>query len=463
MRAQKDPVASRPRASAASRSASAQALDALRWVALAAVVLFGGLAGAGPANAAASVALGRWEGQGTNGGRIAFVVGYERGKLTFADPTVTCGLPENKSLGFQEQTTHFFDQDWSPSPNSGASQLTRTRIGARGSFALTTPTPAKKGVALRWKIKGRLRGSRGVIRSDVGELRKGCSFANVQVRQIAGQVRADGIYTVSGSRKYTTGTIEVYSGGAVLLFRSTFGGPPEPQVLEVFGPDRAELVCSTNMPGGGGYPLGSDGLIRLTATTSNLAVPLQHAEIVGGWAGNTAFGGAYTFVYRPPGAKCAPLVGTFAAVRTTAIGPALSFKARTPKTGTDGGRRCRLTPGVVDVGLSGTKYPEIIKHMEDAIAAGWPRTLVLNRAGADRRRRKAVRQLPVQSGVDRDEYPPAVLRGRGPKSLRQGTKPTGWKASVRYVNPAQNQGAGASIGAKLRPYCSGQRVTISAY
>lgn len=424
------------------------------------------LAGAAPAAADASVALGRWEGQGTNGGRIAFVVGYERGKLTFADPTITCGQPDNSSLGVIEQTTEYFDQDWTPSPNSPTPQLTRTPINARGSFALTSRHPVKKGarpIPLHREIKGRLRGSTGTLSSDATEFRDRCRFSKVQVRQVAGQVRADGIYAVTGSRKYTTGTIEVYSGGAVVLFRSSFGGPPEPQVLETFGPDRAEFVCSTNMPGGGAYQLGSDGLIRLQATTSNLAVPLQHAELLGGWASNTSFAGAYTIIYRPAGAKCAPLAGTFAAVRTTPIGPTLSFKARTPKSRRDGTKPCRTTPGVVDVGISGTQYPEVLKHMEDAILAGWPRTLVINRPGAERRRRKAVAQLPPQAGSDRDEYPPAFLRGRGPSSLRQGTSPVGWKASVRYVNPKQNQGAGASIGAKLRPYCNGQRVTITAY
>ena len=67
---------------------------------------------------------------------------------------------------------------------------------------------------------------------------------------------------------------------------------------------------------------------------------------------------------------------------------------------------------------------------------GWPRTLVLNRPGADARRDRLLEDVPTRDGFDRDEYPPAVGRGRG-KGLERGRHPRGWKADVAYVPSAR--------------------------
>ncbi|MBK9692150.1 MAG: hypothetical protein IPO73_10785 [Gemmatimonadetes bacterium] len=56
---------------------------------------------------------------------------------------------------------------------------------------------------------------------------------------------------------------------------------------------------------------------------------------------------------------------------------------------------------------------------------------------------------PTRSGFDRDEYPPAILNTGG----------TG--ASVRYVTPSDNRGAGASIGNQLRQVPDGSYVSIT--
>jgi len=89
-------------------------------------------------------------------------------------------------------------------------------------------------------------------------------------------------------------------------------------------------------------------------------------------------------------------------------------------------------------------------------APGWPRRLVINRPGADERRDRLLEDIPTRSGFDRDEYPPAVGRGRG-SGLERGSDPRGWRADVRYVERAENRSHGASLGAKLREFCNGTR------
>jgi hypothetical protein len=119
-------------------------------------------------------------------------------------------------------------------------------------------------------------------------------------------------------------------------------------------------------------------------------------------------------------------------------------------------RACERPDGVVPIEFSGAKYPNIQSHMERAVGKGWPRTLVLNRGGAAARRDRLMRGIPTLVGHDRDEYPPAVGRGRGP-GLSRGTNPRGWKADVEYVPSSENRGHGASLGGQLRKYCGGTR------
>lgn len=58
-------------------------------------------------------------------------------------------------------------------------------------------------------------------------------------------------------------------------------------------------------------------------------------------------------------------------------------------------------------------YPNIRRHFLDALRKGWPRTLVLNRSGADARHDRLLAPHPTRPGQDRDEYPPALGRGKG--------------------------------------------------
>jgi hypothetical protein len=81
-----------------------------------------------------------------------------------------------------------------------------------------------------------------------------------------------------------------------------------------------------------------------------------------------------------------------------------------------------------------------------------PQELTYDPAGNENneRRAEALRGIPVQpnSGMDRDEYPPAVF-GEG-----------GQGYSVKYVPSPDNQGAGASMGRQLRGLDEGSRVRI---
>ena len=137
--------------------------------------------------------------------------------------------------------------------------------------------------------------------------------------------------------------------------------------------------------------------------------------------------------------------------------PALPASA--PAAATGGPRvdiACVTSSGVRPIAFSAAKYPNVRRHFRAALTRGWPRTLVLNRRGADARRDRLLGDTATRPGLDRDEYPPAVGRGRG-KGLRRGTSPRGWKADVRFVPSSENRSHGATLGNELRRFCDGTR------
>lgn len=127
----------------------------------------------------------------------------------------------------------------------------------------------------------------------------------------------------------------------------------------------------------------------------------------------------------------------------TGPGPSAPVGSADPAT-------CRRADRTVEVGLSRTRYPEVRRHWERAIARGWPRTLTVRRRGAAGRRTRLLRGIATAPGKDRDEYPMAMAR-------------TGVAADVALVDSGQNRGAGAVQGVKLRRWCSGQRFRIVWY
>jgi hypothetical protein len=117
---------------------------------------------------------------------------------------------------------------------------------------------------------------------------------------------------------------------------------------------------------------------------------------------------------------------------------------------------CSKPSRVQSIRFSTDKYPHIRAHALQAITDGWPAVLVVDRPGADGRRERLLRGIPTRAGFDRNEYPPAVGRGRG-KGLVRGSNPRGWMADVDYVPSSENRSHGSSLGAKLRHFCDGTK------
>src|SRR3954462_15234818 len=59
--------------------------------------------------------------------------------------------------------------------------------------------------------------------------------------------------------------------------------------------------------------------------------------------------------------------------------PSTPSPTPTPSPAPTGTATCSRPKGVQPISFSKTKYPNIKRHMERAIAKGWPSTLVLNR------------------------------------------------------------------------------------
>jgi DNA-binding beta-propeller fold protein YncE len=104
--------------------------------------------------------------------------------------------------------------------------------------------------------------------------------------------------------------------------------------------------------------------------------------------------------------------------------------------------------------FSASKYPNIRAHFRAAISNGWPRRLVLNRRGAVARRDRLLKTYPQRNGYGRNQYPPAVGRGRG-KGLERGQHPRGWQADVRYVPSTENRSHRVLRRRMLSRFCDG--------
>lgn len=111
---------------------------------------------------------------------------------------------------------------------------------------------------------------------------------------------------------------------------------------------------------------------------------------------------------------------------------------------------CKKPDGVVKIGISSTKYPNVLKHIDVAVANGFPRVITINRDGAEERRAKLLAGIPTKPGHDRDEWPMAMGRST-------------WKADVMHIPSSENRSAGSVVGVKLRQYCDGTRFTVIGY
>ena len=109
---------------------------------------------------------------------------------------------------------------------------------------------------------------------------------------------------------------------------------------------------------------------------------------------------------------------------------------------------CQSQHNSVHVALSASRYPETTDHIADAIAAGEPSLLHIDRDHEDEHRAAALANYPPRSGFDRDEYAVAMSREGGSG------------ADVRYIDPSDNRGAGATMGNALEGWCEDQPFRI---
>jgi hypothetical protein len=123
---------------------------------------------------------------------------------------------------------------------------------------------------------------------------------------------------------------------------------------------------------------------------------------------------------------------------------------------------CTTPRAVQNITFSKTKYPNIRKHFLRALRRGWPRTPVLNRTGAAERRARLLEGVATKPGYDRDEYPPALARGKG-LGLTKGIDPRGWRADVALVPAHENRSHGSTMGLKLRRFCNGTKFRYVFY
>ena len=101
-----------------------------------------------------------------------------------------------------------------------------------------------------------------------------------------------------------------------------------------------------------------------------------------------------------------------------------------------------------EVTLSRRLHGEAAQHADDAIHAGKPDVLTIDRAGAAANRQDSTGAFAKVPGKHLDEYPPAMFKEGG----------TG--ASVRAINPRDNLSAGACIGNACRGLPDGSQVRI---
>lgn len=91
------------------------------------------------------------------------------------------------------------------------------------------------------------------------------------------------------------------------------------------------------------------------------------------------------------------------------------------------------------------RYPQSAQHIEEAIANGVQPSGVINRPEASNQRRQNLRGVKTKKGLDRDEFPPAVVT------------PTG-DVSVKHINPSDNRGAGSYMKNKMKHLPNGTKV-----
>ena len=91
-------------------------------------------------------------------------------------------------------------------------------------------------------------------------------------------------------------------------------------------------------------------------------------------------------------------------------------------------------------------FPETVQHIQDAMKNGHPDIVTISRLEATERRVESLKDIATKKGFDRDEWLMAMFKegGKG--------------ASVRYISPSDNRGAGATIMHALKGKLKDTRV-----
>jgi len=421
---------------------------------------------------------GIWEGTTPAGVRVSFEVRpIEGGRRVIASPVLLCPGIEY----FPGDYVHPVVDDIGAIPFSGerAPEVV-TPIASSGRFSYGWDAQAPD-------VVGDLGARRGTVRSASFSA-LGCKLPRVEVHWVTADVRADGVYEGIGSF-FTVIKLSVYSGGGVVAFDSStyLGGVP------VSEPDTGAVLVHAASPGllagatspratergaaelpdcVGTFDLGpvrsSTGQFRIAGRFVDPVDLIGSMAIEGAFTGPDLIFGTYLGASSLEDLQACELGGEWVALSSGAPrmrwpehftadhGPPRRVPPKLPLGG------CLRVHHIVEVGISDARYPDIVLHIHQAIVRGWPRVLIINRPGATARRNRALRGIPIVAGEHRDEYPPAMLRGRGP-GLERGRDPTGWEADIESVPAYENIGAGASTGNTLKRYCNGQRVALTGY
>jgi RHS repeat-associated protein len=102
----------------------------------------------------------------------------------------------------------------------------------------------------------------------------------------------------------------------------------------------------------------------------------------------------------------------------------------------------------VELHIDGQAHPDAAFHADKAISEGVSPEGVIDRQGTNARRKDNLAGVPTKKGKDRDEFPPAVINNGGGGQ------------SVMHIDPGDNRGAGASLGAQMRNLPDNTRVII---
>lgn len=95
-----------------------------------------------------------------------------------------------------------------------------------------------------------------------------------------------------------------------------------------------------------------------------------------------------------------------------------------------------------------SQYPATFGHISDAIKQGHTSIVTILRNTAKSNRKLSLKGIKTKNGLDRDEWPMAMFKegGKG--------------ASVRYIDPSDNRGAGSSIGGILSDLPDGTKIKV---